>query len=155
MPPLHEIARLAHVELRTPVPEQSLEFFTRYLGLPGNGSAGDSVFLRARDDYENATIKLTAHSTSGVGRTNVRAASPEALSRVVARIAAAGRGIGWQDGDPGYGSTPSSRRSFCTSTNRVATGSSCATPAPGSCWPRTGVLSTGPRRNEPRGRRGA
>lgn len=105
MPPLHEIAHLAHVDLRTPVPEESLEFFTRYLGLTENGSAGDSVFLRAWDDYENATIKLTAHTTSGVGRTNVRAASPEALSRVVARIAATGRGIGWQDGDPGYGPT--------------------------------------------------
>ena len=26
MPPAHEIAHLAHVELRTPVPEESLEF---------------------------------------------------------------------------------------------------------------------------------
>jgi catechol 2,3-dioxygenase-like lactoylglutathione lyase family enzyme len=33
MPPLHDIAHLAHVELRTPAPEQSLEFFVRYLGL--------------------------------------------------------------------------------------------------------------------------
>jgi catechol 2,3-dioxygenase-like lactoylglutathione lyase family enzyme len=33
MPPAHEIAHLAHVELRTPVPEKSLSFFTGYLGL--------------------------------------------------------------------------------------------------------------------------
>ena len=33
MPPAHEIAHLAHVELRTPVPEESLEFFTSYLAL--------------------------------------------------------------------------------------------------------------------------
>jgi catechol 2,3-dioxygenase len=105
VPPLHEIAHLAHVELRTPVPEQSLEFFTRYLGLTENGSAGDSVFLRAYDDYEQATIKLTAHRTSGVGRTNLRAASPEALGRRVQQIEAAGRGIGWAEGDPGYGDT--------------------------------------------------
>ena len=32
MPPTHEIAHPAHVELRTPVPEESLEFFTSYLG---------------------------------------------------------------------------------------------------------------------------
>jgi catechol 2,3-dioxygenase-like lactoylglutathione lyase family enzyme len=52
MPPAHEIAHLAHVELRPPVPEESLEFFTGYLGLTATGSAGDSVFLRAWDDDE-------------------------------------------------------------------------------------------------------
>jgi len=56
MPPAHEIAHLAHVELRTPVPEESLEFFTGYLGLTQTGSAGNSVFLRAWDDYEQTTI---------------------------------------------------------------------------------------------------
>ena len=105
MPPLHEIAHLAHVELRTPVPDQSLEFFTSYLGLTETGSAGNSVFLHAWDDYEQTTIKLTAYSTSGVGRTNLRAASPEALERRVKEIQASGRGVGWADGDPGYGPT--------------------------------------------------
>jgi catechol 2,3-dioxygenase-like lactoylglutathione lyase family enzyme len=105
MPPLHDIAHVGHVEIRTPVPAESLEFFTRYLGLTENGSVGDSVFLRAWDDYENVTIKLTAHATSGIGRTTFRATSPEALQRRVAQIEAAGRGVGWQDGDPGYGPT--------------------------------------------------
>jgi len=105
MPLLHEIAHLAHVELRTPVLEESVEFFTRYLGLTQTGQAGDSVFLRAWDDYETTTVKLTGSATSGVGRTNLRAASPEALQRRVAEIEAAGRGIGWADGDPGYGPT--------------------------------------------------
>jgi catechol 2,3-dioxygenase-like lactoylglutathione lyase family enzyme len=45
MPPTHEIAHLAHVELRTPALAESLEFFTSYLGLTETGSAGDSVFL--------------------------------------------------------------------------------------------------------------
>jgi catechol 2,3-dioxygenase len=101
MPPTHQIAHLAHVEIRTPVPEKSLDFFTRYLGLTENGEVGDSVFLRAWDDYENVTIKLTGHATSGVGRTNLRAASPEALTELVSKI---DDGV-WQDGDPGYGPT--------------------------------------------------
>jgi catechol 2,3-dioxygenase len=105
MPPMHEIAHLAHLELRTPVLEQSVEFFTRYLGLTQTGEAGESVFLRTWDDYEQTTIKLTAHKTSGIGRTNVRAASPEALQRRVEVLEAAGQGVGWQDGDPGYGPT--------------------------------------------------
>ncbi|WP_306209205.1 VOC family protein [Actinoplanes sp. RD1] len=105
MPPSNDIAHLAHIELRTSVMEESLAFFTRFLGMTENGTVGDSVFLRAFDDYEQATIKLTAHTTSGIGRTNLRASSPEALANRVAKIEAAGRGIGWQDGDPGYGPT--------------------------------------------------
>jgi catechol 2,3-dioxygenase len=105
VPPLHDIAHLAHVELRTPVLAESVEFFTRYLGLTQTSTEGDSVYLRTWDDYETTTIKLTGHSTSGVGRTNVRASSPEALQRRVAAVEAAGLGIGWADGDPGYGPT--------------------------------------------------
>jgi catechol 2,3-dioxygenase len=105
VPPLHDIAHLAHIELHTPVLEQSVEFCTGYLGLTQTGTDGDSVFLRAWDDYETTTIKLTGHPTSGIGRTNLRAASPEALQRRVAAIEATGRGVGWADGDPGYGPT--------------------------------------------------
>jgi catechol 2,3-dioxygenase len=105
VPPLHEIAHIGHVELRTPVPEESLDFFTGYLGLTQTGRTGDSVFLRAWDDYETTTIKLTAHPTSGVGRTDLRASSPEALERRVRAVESTGRGIGWSEGDPGYGPT--------------------------------------------------
>jgi catechol 2,3-dioxygenase len=105
MPPLHDIAHLAHVEIRTPKLDETAAFYVNYLGLTENGSTGDSVFLHAWDDYENITIKLTGHTTTGVGRTNLRAASPEALERRVKEIEATGRGIGWADGDPGYGPT--------------------------------------------------
>src|SRR5262245_15122831 len=105
MPPLHDIAHLAHVEIRTPALDETAAFYIDYLGMSENGSAGDSVFLRAWDDYENITIKLTGHTTTGVGRTNLRAAGPEALDRRVKEIEATGRGIGWVDGDPGYGPT--------------------------------------------------
>ena len=103
MPPLHDIAHLAHVELLTDKPEECLDFYVRYLGMTENGTDGDSVFLRAWDDYENTTVKLTAAAQPGVGRTNFRASTPEALQRRVAAIEATGLGIGWQDGDPGYG----------------------------------------------------
>jgi catechol 2,3-dioxygenase len=105
VPPLHDIAHLGHLEVRTPTFDASAEFFTRFLGLTENGGSGDSLFLRAFDDYENTTIKLTAHRTSGIGRTMLRAASPQALKRRVAAIERTGLGVGWADGDPGYGPT--------------------------------------------------
>ena len=103
MPPLHDIAHLAHVELLTHKPEESLDFFVRYLGMTENGSAGDSVFLRAWDDYENTTIKLTAAPQPGWAGPTSGPAAPEALQRRVAAIEATGLGRGWEDGDPGYG----------------------------------------------------
>jgi catechol 2,3-dioxygenase len=103
--PRHEIAHLGHVELLTPEPERSLDFFVRILGLTENGSHGDSVFLRTWDDYEHHSVKLTASKTSGVGRTALRASSEEALKRRVAAVEERGLGIGWVDGDPGIGPT--------------------------------------------------
>jgi len=100
---LHEIAHLAHVELLTPVPDESLRFFVDVLGLTEVCRAGDSVYLRTWDDYEHHTLKLTAHDTSGIRRTGLRAASQEALDRRVAVLERAGLGIGWNDADPGVG----------------------------------------------------
>jgi catechol 2,3-dioxygenase len=104
-PPLHDIAHLSYVELFTPEPEKSLEFFTQIMGLTENGSRGDSVYLRTWDDYEQFTLKLTARSTAGVGPTGLRAESEEALERRTKAIEASGFGLGWQDGEPGLGAT--------------------------------------------------
>jgi catechol 2,3-dioxygenase len=48
---------------------------------------------------------LTAHHTSGIRRTALRASGAEALKRRVAAIEAAGLGIGWTEGRPGIGDT--------------------------------------------------
>jgi catechol 2,3-dioxygenase len=105
----HEIAHLGHVELFTPSPEASLDFFVRVLGLTENGSSGDSVYLRTWDDYEHHSLKLTASTTSGVGATAFRASSAEALQRLAAAIAAYGTGLGWSDGDGDAGIGPTYR----------------------------------------------
>ncbi|MEV6865399.1 VOC family protein [Streptosporangium subroseum] len=106
MPPLlHDIAHLGHVELLTPKPDESLRFFTDYLGLTENGRSGDSVYLRTWDDYEHHSLKLTASTTSGIRRTGLRASSAEALARRVEAVEKAGMGVGWIDGEPGIGPT--------------------------------------------------
>ena len=101
--PCYDIAHLAHVELYTNKPEASLDFFVNILGLTESGREGDSVYLRAWDDYEFHTLKLTASNTTGVGHIGYRASSAQGLRRRVAAIEATGRGIGWVDGDLGHG----------------------------------------------------
>ncbi|WP_150286562.1 catechol 2,3-dioxygenase [Rhabdaerophilum calidifontis] len=101
--PCHDIAHLGHVELLTDRPEASLDFFVRILGLTESGREGDSVYLRAFDDYEFHTLKLTAAKTAGVAHIGYRAASEAALMRRVRVIEAMGCGIGWSEGDRGHG----------------------------------------------------
>lgn len=101
--PFFDVAHLGHVEMFTNKPEQSLEFFTNVFGLTESGREGDSVYLRAYDDYEFHSLKLTASHTTGIGHVGYRAASEAGLMRRVAAIEAMGAGIGWVDGDLGHG----------------------------------------------------
>jgi catechol 2,3-dioxygenase len=101
--PVFDIAHLGHVEMYTNKFEESLDFFTRIYGLTESGRDGDSAYLRAFDDYEFHTLKLTRHHTTGIGHVAYRTSSPQALERRVAAIEAAGYGLGWTDGDLGHG----------------------------------------------------
>lgn len=101
--PVFDIAHLGHIELLTDKPQESLDFFVNVLGLTESGREGQSVYLRAWDDYEFHTLKLTAAGTTGMRHVGYRAASAQALQRRVQAIEAMGAGIGWSDGDLGHG----------------------------------------------------
>jgi catechol 2,3-dioxygenase len=101
--PCHDIAHLAHVELFTPKPDESLRFFLDVLGMQESARVGDSVYLRGWDDYEHHTLKLTASEKPGIGHFAFRAAGPAALQRRVKALRATGLGIGWTEGDLGHG----------------------------------------------------
>ncbi|MBY4891807.1 VOC family protein [Rhodobacteraceae bacterium N5(2021)] len=102
--PCTDIAHLGQVEMLTDRFEESLDFFTRVYGLKVSALAGDSAYLRAWDDYEFATLNLTASHTTGVAHIGYRATSPEALERRVAAIEASVYKVhGWTDGDQSHG----------------------------------------------------
>ncbi len=101
--PIFDAAHLGHIELLTNKPQESLKFFVDILGLTESGREGDSVYLRAWDDYEFHTLKLTASNTTGMRHASYRCASPQALERRVAAIQKLGAGIGWVEGDLGHG----------------------------------------------------
>lgn len=101
--PILDLAHLAHVELLTPKPEESLRFFVDVLGMTESGRDGTSVYLRGWDDYEHHSLKLTDSRTSGLGHMAFRTRSPQALERRVAALKGSGFDIGWTDGDLGHG----------------------------------------------------
>ena len=102
--PCFDVAHLGHVEMYTDKFEESLDFFTRVYGLKLSGRDDTSAYLRAWDDYEFSTLKLTKSDTTGIGHVAYRVSGPQALVRRVAAIEASGYKVhGWIDGDLGHG----------------------------------------------------
>jgi catechol 2,3-dioxygenase len=102
---IRDLAHLSHVELLTPKPDESLDYFREILGMEVSGERDDSLYLRGFGDYERASLKLTASTQSGVGHVAYRTCSLEALGRRVTALEAAGAGGDWIDGDVGHGRT--------------------------------------------------
>ena len=103
--PIFDLAHLGHLEMLTPKPEESLDFFIRVLGMTPTATQGESVYLRGWDDYERYSLKLTASKTSGMGHCAFRTRSPQALERRAAALKGSGFDVGWSDGDLGHGKT--------------------------------------------------
>jgi catechol 2,3-dioxygenase len=101
--PLHDVAHISHVELLTPRPQESLDFFRDVMGMTVEEADGASVHLRGWGDYHRTSLKLTEAPEPGMGHMGLRTWSAEALERRVAAIDALGLGIGWVDGDVGHG----------------------------------------------------
>jgi catechol 2,3-dioxygenase len=101
--PIFDVAQLAHVELLTPDPAGTEEFFTKFLGLQVTERAGQSAYLRAYEEWYHHSLKITESPAAGVGHIAWRTLSPQALDRRVAALEASGAGQGWSDGDVGHG----------------------------------------------------
>ncbi|MBB6445386.1 VOC family protein [Bacillus benzoevorans] len=101
--PNFDVAQLAHVEILSPNPEETVQFFTSFLGLEETARDGQSVYLRAYEDLYHHSLKVTEHKEAGLGHIAWRTASPQSLQRRSVAIQAAGLGRGWTDGDIGHG----------------------------------------------------
>ncbi|MEV4346817.1 VOC family protein [Actinoplanes sp. NPDC049596] len=77
-----DIAHAGPVELRTAVLEESRDFFVDVMGLREVRRDADSIYLHTWDDYQSWTIRLVRNPQAGIGRTYLRAASPQALHRL-------------------------------------------------------------------------
>ena len=98
-----DLAHIGHVELLTPKPQESMDFFVDVLGMEEEAREGGSVYLRSWGEWPRTSLKLTESDQAGMGHMGIRANSPEALERRAAAIEEAGLGTGWIDGDVGHG----------------------------------------------------
>ena len=101
--PMFEVAQLAHVEIFTPKPDETLWFFKDLLGMQETTRQGQSVYLRAYEDFYHSTLKVTESDKPGLGHVAWRTTSPQALERRAKAIEATELGKGWIEGDQGHG----------------------------------------------------
>ncbi|HET7579207.1 MAG TPA: catechol 2,3-dioxygenase [Bacillales bacterium] len=97
------VVQLAHVELLTPKPDETLWFFKEVLGLGEVESEGQSVYLRAYEDFYHHSLKITEAPQAGLGHVGWRTCAPEALESTAMALEKNGSGKGWIDGDLGHG----------------------------------------------------
>jgi catechol 2,3-dioxygenase len=105
-----DIAQLVSVALYSPKPDETVAFFHDLLGMEISHREGQSVYLRAYEDFYQYTLKITEAPQPGLEEITWRASSQEALDRRVKAIEATGLGTGWTDKDYAHG--PAYK--FCT-----------------------------------------
>ena len=70
------LSQLAHVEVLTPVPEESLRFYRDVVGLEESGREGQSVYLRGWGERFFHSLQLTEAASPGLGHIAWRAQGP-------------------------------------------------------------------------------
>ena len=98
-----DIAQLVSLALYSPKADESVAFFHDLLGMEVSHREGQSVYLRAYEDFYQYTLKITEAAQPGLQEVTWRAASPEALAQCVKRIERAGLGAGWHEDDYAHG----------------------------------------------------
>lgn len=101
--PLSLISQLAHVEIMSPKPDESVRFFENVMGLEISARQGQSVYLRGWGEHFHHSLKITEGAEPALGHIGWRSSGVAELDEAVARIEATGRGIGWVDGEAGHG----------------------------------------------------
>jgi catechol 2,3-dioxygenase len=97
------ISQLAHVELLSPRPQESLDFMVDVLGLEESGREEQSVYLRCWGDHFHHSIVLTEGEAPGLGHAAWRAEGPEQLQMAVEQLESARVAGEWRDSVVGHG----------------------------------------------------
>jgi catechol 2,3-dioxygenase len=98
----HLLSQLAHVELLTPKPAETVDFFHKLMGFEITEQTGQSAYMRGWGEFFHHTVKITEAPDAGLGHAAWRAESPEDLAAAVVLLEE-GAGDGWIDGDRGHG----------------------------------------------------
>ena len=66
------VLRLGRVELKVLDLDQSVDYYTNVIGLEETGRAGDSVYLKAWDEFDHHSFILTKSNSAGIAHMALR-----------------------------------------------------------------------------------
>ncbi|MDB6180034.1 VOC family protein [Paracoccus fistulariae] len=101
--PLHEVAMLAATEIYSPCRRDSVDFFSKILGMYIVREDANATYLRSYEDPFAYSLKITDGTQAGPGLQSFRAHSQAALERRAEVLEASGLGDGWKAGEFGHG----------------------------------------------------
>jgi catechol 2,3-dioxygenase len=97
------LSQLAHVELISPKPDETVRWMIEVLGLEETERQGQSVFLRAWGEWLHSSLIITEGPESAVGHIAWRTYGPEDPDTVAARLSGTDLSLGWVESSVGHG----------------------------------------------------
>jgi len=88
-----ELARLGHVALETPDLDESLAVFHDAVGLEVVDRTDDAAFLRATQEFDHHSLRLTEGESAGVDHLGWQTRDAEGVGAFADRLVAAGVGV--------------------------------------------------------------
>lgn len=98
-----DTAQLVSVALYSPKPDETVQFFYEMLGMEISHREGQSVYMRAYEDFYQYSLKITERDQPGLEEITWRAKSSEALDRIANGLKDGGTGTGWTEKDYAHG----------------------------------------------------
>ncbi len=98
-----DTAQLVSVALYSPKPDETVQFFYEMLGMEITHREGQSVYMRAYEDFYQYSLKITERDQPGLEEITWRAKSVEALDRIANGLKDCGAGTGWTEKDYAHG----------------------------------------------------
>jgi catechol 2,3-dioxygenase len=99
------LSQLAHVELLSPKPEETVKWLKQVFGLEETERVGQSVYLRAWAEWLHSSLIVTEAPEPGLGRIGWRTYGPEDPETIAKRLGDTEEGVGWVDDWTGHGRT--------------------------------------------------
>ncbi len=97
------LSQLAHVEVFSPRPQDSVDWYVDVLGLEETGRVGQSVYLRGWAEWLHSSLIVTEAPQPGLGHIGWRAYGPGDPEAVAKRLDGSEHAIGWVDESVGHG----------------------------------------------------
>lgn len=97
------LSQLAHVELISPKPQETVDWMVEVLGLEETTREGQSIYLRGWAEWLHSSLIVTEGPQAALGHIAWRTYGPEDPETIANRLEGTDEAIGWVESSVGHG----------------------------------------------------